>query len=324
MNRKRVGLLGLFGLVLFAGAIQPAAAQSFDSTTTERLIMGLNDNLMWIAVPITVLVEGILLYTVWRFSQADEAKPTRENRRLEITWTVATAVVLLFVGASAYQVLGNPYVSASAQPEQSQANAEHIQVFAQRYSWSFNYPNVSADNVNGSGMTLENVTITGANVTNVTSGGIAVENATITGDGITSGRLVNGTVTDAESNKTGDDVTFEGVTVEDASITAASIEDVDVPSSGTVVMPKGEDVKLNITSRDWLHSFHVPALGLKKDAFPGKSTFIYTKPKETGTYQLYCAEYCGSGHSGMLGKVRIVDQGEYRDWLVKQWKNAQS
>ena len=54
----------------------------------------------------TLLVEGILIYTVYRFKDADEAKPTKENRRLEITWTVATAIVLLFVDIAALAALG--------------------------------------------------------------------------------------------------------------------------------------------------------------------------------------------------------------------------
>ncbi|MFB6179701.1 MAG: cytochrome c oxidase subunit II [Halorientalis sp.] len=321
MNRKRVGLLGLFGLALFLAAVEPAAAQSTHSTVTEGLIWGLNDKLLYAAVPITVLVEAILFYAVWKFRKSDEAKPTQENRRLEITWTVATAIILLFVGVASYQVLGSPFVTAQSQHKlDNPGNVEHINVYGQRYVWSFGY-RVDAENVNGSGLTLDNVTISGANVTNVTSDGIHIENAQLSSDTIQSATLVNGTVTGAE-NKTGTDVTFTNVTVESAAIDDATIKNGSMEVSTKMYVPVDRTLSLNITSRDWLHSFHVPALGLKQDAFPGKWNRLITHTNEKGEYQLYCAEYCGSGHSKMLGQVHVVSQQKYQDWKVQQWLKA--
>ncbi|MFD1587564.1 cytochrome c oxidase subunit II [Halorientalis brevis] len=323
VNRKRVGLMSLFGVTLFLAAVQPAVAQGTESTVTEGLIWGLNSNLLYVAVPITVLVEGILIYTVWKYRNADEAKPTQENRRLEITWTIATAIILLFVGVASYQVLGNPYVSATSdQQVESPGNMEEIEVYGQKYIWNFEY-RVDAEGVSGSGLTLENVSLDGATVTNVTGDGIRVENAQISGSSIESGTLVNGTVTGAE-NTTGDDVSFDGVTVESAAISDATIRNGTASSSGTMMMPTNRDVEINITSRDWLHSFHVPGLGLKQDAFPGEWNTIKTRATETGQHQLYCAEYCGSGHSQMLGNVTVVSQDEYQRFLVESWLEAQS
>lgn len=323
INRKRAGLLAFFGVALFLAAVEPAAAQSTDSTITESLIWGLNSKLMYVAVPITVLVEGILIYTVWKYRNADEAKPTQENRRLEITWTIATAIILLFVGVASYQVLGSPYVSATSQQQlEEPANMEEIQVYGQKYIWNFEY-RVDADGVSGSGLTLENVSVEGATVTNVTGDGIRVQNAQITGETIESATLANGTITGAE-NKTGNNVAFDDVTVESASISDATIRNGSVSSSGTMMMPANQNVEINITSRDWLHSFHVPGLGLKQDAFPGEWNALKTKATETGKHQLYCAEYCGSGHSQMLGNVSVVSQDEYQQFLVDSWLEAQS
>jgi len=83
-------------------------------------------------------------------------------------------------------------------------------------------------------------------------------------------------------------------------------------------LPANQEVNLRVTSRDWLHAFHAPSLGLKADAFPGQYNHLKTVPQETGTYQLYCAEYCGSGHSQMLGTVEVVPQDEYEQWLSEQ------
>jgi cytochrome c oxidase subunit 2 len=87
---------------------------------------------------------------------------------------------------------------------------------------------------------------------------------------------------------------------------------------GTLVIPANRTVRLSVTSTDWLHAVHVPALGLKQDAMPGQHNLIQTRVTETGTYQLYCAEYCGSGHSQMLGQVRVLPQDEYQDWVDEQ------
>ncbi|WP_418771373.1 cytochrome c oxidase subunit II [Halorientalis halophila] len=306
-------------------AVEPAAAQSTDSSTTEAAIWGLNNNLIYVAVPITVLVEGILIYTVWKFRKSDEAQPTQENRRLEITWTVATAIILLFVGVASYQVLGNPYVSASSQAELDGGAPEEIEVYGQKYNWQFVYRNVSVDDASATDVTLSNVTITGTSVQNTTGEGIEVTGGTVTsasGGALDSATLVNGTVTGAE-NQTGNDVTFQDVTVTGAAVEGASIDDATVDTTTTMVMPAEQNVRMNVTARDWLHAFHVPGLGLKTDALPGQSNYITTKATETGEYQLYCAEYCGTGHSGMLGSVDVVEDSEYDDWLASQWFSAQ-
>jgi cytochrome c oxidase subunit 2 len=135
MMAKRLGSLarglfvGLFAATLFA---TPAAAQS----TTAELINGLNGRLLYVAVPITILVEAILVYTVLKFKDTETAKPTKENRRLEITWTVATAVILLFVGVASYGVLANEDVTYT-QPTPGE-NVDGVQVEAEAYQWNWN------------------------------------------------------------------------------------------------------------------------------------------------------------------------------------------
>jgi cytochrome c oxidase subunit 2 len=95
-------------------------------------------------------------------------------------------------------------------------------------------------------------------------------------------------------------------------------QDASVTSTGTLRIPANQEVNLRITSRDWLHAFHVPSLGLKADAFPGQYNNLRTVATETGSYQLYCAEYCGSGHSQMLGSVQVMSQESYEEWLSEQ------
>lgn len=255
MTRTRIAALAGGLLALLLAAVAPAAAQT---SLSDDLITTLNLQLLYVAIPITILVEVIIIYTVIRFKDNDEPKPTQENRRLEVTWTVATAVILLFVGFAAYQVLGVPAiggVTASSNPNAVEPATTHdypgavgpppgedvveVEVVAQKYSWTFNYPN---ETVNGN-----------------------------------------------ESRY--------------------------VSNPGTMVIPANKTVYLHVTSTDWLHAVHVPGLGLKQDAFPGKYNTITTVAYETGSYQLYCAEYCGVGHSAMLAEVDVVSQSEYQTWL---------
>lgn len=88
-----------------------------------------------------------------------------------------------------------------------------------------------------------------------------------------------------------------------------------VTTRNTLVVPVNRTAYLNVTTRDVIHSFHVPSLGLKRDAIPGQYNELVFTPTETGEYQLYCAEYCGRGHSNMLGTVRVVNRTAYERWL---------
>ena len=254
MKRTRFGLFGLLVVALLSVAVEPALAQSIN----ERMITNLNQSLLYVAIPITVLVEAILIYTVVKYRNNDDPQPTRENRRLEITWTITTAIILLFVGLASFVVLANPYISLvpdAAAGSQSQAqqqvgadvmmnqsgataptegDAVEVEVVAFQWGWTFHYPEAG------------------------------------------------------------------------------------VNSSSTLAIPNGTDVYFHVTSTDVIHAVHAPELGLKQDAIPGQYNTIKTNATEPGSYQLYCAEFCGSGHSGMLANMTVMPQDEYQGWLDEQ------
>lgn len=233
MNPRRLATSLLAFAGLLAGAVGPVAAAGY-TTVTERLIQGLNSELLAISIPVTLLVEGILVYTVWKFWKSDGAKPTMENRRLEITWTLATAVLLLFVGVGAYTVMASPYVSTTEQEAQAAMDDDAVVVdaVAQQWYWEFEYPE-------------------------------------------------------------------EGVT-----------------TRGTMVVPAGQEIVIRTHSDDVIHSFHAPELALKADAVPGQTNYILTRVNEgqTGTYRLYCGEFCGEGHAEMLAEIVVVSPETYEEW----------
>ena len=81
-------------------------------------------------------------------------------------------------------------------------------------------------------------------------------------------------------------------------------------------VPVGRAVKLVITSEDTIHSFFVPAFRVKKDAVPGRYNMAWFRATKTGSYHLFCAEYCGTEHSKMIGRVVVMEPEEYQVWLA--------
>ncbi|MGH9497775.1 MAG: cytochrome c oxidase subunit II [Terriglobales bacterium] len=80
-------------------------------------------------------------------------------------------------------------------------------------------------------------------------------------------------------------------------------------------VPVGRDVKLVMTSQDVIHSFYVPAFRIKQDVLPGRYTTVWFRATKPGVYHLFCAEYCGSQHSGMIGQVVVMEPAQYQAWL---------
>jgi cytochrome c oxidase subunit 2 len=241
MGRVRVTRVAQFvvvalGVALLVGAVaHPAAAQSVNRNAIDDL----NEQLLYVALPLVLFVEVTLVYALYRFRNNDDPKPTTKDSALEITWTAATGVILVFVGISAFFVLANPYISPAAAAGQSTADVGaddpvEVEVVAYQWGWEFRYQ--------------------GENVT----------------------------------------------------------------SQKQLVLPADRDVVFSFRTRDVIHSFYVPDLGLKQDIFPGQTTEARTRATQTGEYRLYCAELCGVGHTRMHGTVVVMPQDEYQSWLDDQ------
>ena len=80
-------------------------------------------------------------------------------------------------------------------------------------------------------------------------------------------------------------------------------------------VPAGRDVKLIATSEDVIHDFFVPDFRVKADVIPGRYVTIWLHATKPGRYRLFCAEYCGTKHSGMTGEVIVMDAPQYQAWL---------
>lgn len=251
-NAYRGAVISVF-VVLFILVSDPVAAQSIN----RNLIDGLNLQLFYVALPLAILVETILFYAVWRYHGNDSPTPTEDNLPLEVSWTIAVAVILLFVGVAAFNVMGSPYMTPPASPNTTYVHAEEephlygaiepddpnaivVDVVAYQWGWSIDYP--------GRNVSLRN----------------------------------------------------------------------------EMVIPANTNVYMHLTSRDVVHAFYAPTLGLKQDTYPGSWNTIRTNVSETGSYRVYCSEYCGAGHSRMYANLTVVSSEAYQRWLAERSKGTGS
>ncbi len=80
-------------------------------------------------------------------------------------------------------------------------------------------------------------------------------------------------------------------------------------------VPVGTPVKLTMTSEDVIHSVFVPAFRIKRDVVPGRYTTAWFEATKPGEYHLFCAQYCGTAHAGMIGRVVVMEPMDYERWL---------
>jgi cytochrome c oxidase subunit II len=81
-------------------------------------------------------------------------------------------------------------------------------------------------------------------------------------------------------------------------------------------VPVGRDIELIMTSQDVIHSFFVPEFRIKQDVIPGRYTTLWFHATKTGTFHLFCAQFCGTMHSGMIGEVIVMEPQDYQAWMT--------
>jgi len=181
--------------------------------------------ILYISIFFFVLVVGAAAYFSIKYRRRGDIAPTSQkdhNLKLEIAWTViplAIVIILFFLGFSLYMKM-------NIIPK----DALEIKVTAQRWMWTFDYPN-------------------GTNSVN------------------------------------------------------------------ELVVPAGKPIKLLMSSNDVIHAFFVPDFRVKMDVLPNRYTAIWFNAPNSGNHTIQCAEYCGKGHSEMLGVVKVMSEREYTEWL---------
>lgn len=93
----------------------------------------------------------------------------------------------------------------------------------------------------------------------------------------------------------------------------------DGPNGADVLkVPANRPVRLLLTSQDVIHSFFVPAFRMKMDVLPGRYTEAWFDATKPGRYPIFCAEYCGLGHSAMLGEIEVLAPEEFDAWIARE------
>lgn len=106
----------------------------------------------------------------------------------------------------------------------------------------------------------------------------------------------------------------------------ATSQEPGTPAGAALVVPANTPVKLIMSSSDVLHSFYVPAFRLKKDVVPGRYTTMWFESPKPGTYDVLCAEYCGTDHSRMITRIIVKSKEDFKEWVENgaglDWKNT--
>lgn len=85
---------------------------------------------------------------------------------------------------------------------------------------------------------------------------------------------------------------------------------------GVLTVPSHRPIKVVMTSRDVIHSFYVPAFRIKQDVIPGRYVTAWFEANAEGSFDIFCAEYCGTEHSTMLAKINVLSPADYAAWLA--------
>lgn len=88
--------------------------------------------------------------------------------------------------------------------------------------------------------------------------------------------------------------------------------------STEMVVPVNKDVKIILASEDVIHSFFVPSFRIKQDAVPGRYTTLWFRAEKLGDFHVFCTEYCGTSHSGMITRLKVVSQEDFDKWLTDE------
>ncbi len=108
-------------------------------------------------------------------------------------------------------------------------------------------------------------------------------------------------------------ISFDSRLIEDKDLKEGQLRLLEVDNR--IMVPVGKAVRLIVTSEDVLHSFAVPAFGLKKDAVPGRLNETWFKTEKEGVYYGQCSELCGVKHGFMPIAVEVVSQEKYDEWV---------
>ena len=207
-----------------------------------------NDILLPIITVITLFVLALLIWVIVRFNEKANPVPskTAHNTLIEVIWTIAPALVLVFIAIFSFPLL---YTQLDIpKPDLT------IRAIGHQWYWSYEYP----DNGN---------------------------------------------------------FTFDANLLDKDKLPADEKDRYLLQADNEVVLPVGENIRVQITGADVIHSWTVPAFGVKHDAVPGRTNESWFKIDKVGVYYGQCSELCGVRHGFMPITVRAVSKEDFQKWV---------
>ncbi|MGY6706130.1 cytochrome c oxidase subunit II [Roseinatronobacter sp.] len=221
-------------------------------TALAREVRFLDDLLLWIIVPITIFVTGLLIWVIVFHNRRVNPEPARftHNTPIEIAWTVVPALILLFIALFTFPALRHQQIMPEADVT--------IKVTGFQWYWGYEYVDHGFE---FSQFMLER-----------------------------------------------DELEDYGYT-----------DDLYLLATDTaMVVPVNQNIVLQVTAADVIHSWTIPAFGVKQDGVPGRLAELWFNAEEEGIYFGQCSELCGIAHAYMPITVKVVSEEEYLAWLERQ------
>ncbi|MFT4151232.1 MAG: cytochrome c oxidase subunit II [Paracoccaceae bacterium] len=250
------------------------------ATELARDLHGLEHLILVIITVIVIFVTGLLIWCIVRFNKKANPTPATftHNTPLEIGWTLIPVLVLFFIGAFSLPVLFK-------QQEIPQGDIV-IKATGNQWYWSYEY--------------VED----GAPVATADAG--AEPAAPLAFDA----NMIGNAATNGEYRMTPE--------VEQALVAAGyDKHDFLLATDNAVVVPVGKVVVVQVTASDVIHSWTIPAFGVKQDGVPGRLAQLWFKAEREGIFFGQCSELCGKDHAFMPITVKVVSEPVYQQWLAQ-------
>jgi cytochrome c oxidase subunit II len=277
-------LLGIFITLASVWVGQNNGLMPLDASVEAAKIDTLFNTMLAISTGLFLLVQGALVYSVFRFRKkaGDEtdAEPIEGNVPLEILWTAVPTVIVMWLAIYSFDVY-KAVDGGNAIGSDHMAHGHHTVQVAMMPGSAMAAPLPSGAN--------DSTTPVVDQTPVQTSSG---EDSLLTVN-------VNG-------------LQYAWIfTYPETGIV-----------SGELHLPQNRPVRLNISAADVIHAFWVPEFRLKQDAVPGQETHLSFIPNKVGNYPLICAELCGAYHGGMRTRVLVQTPEEYQTWVQSQQTTA--
>jgi len=247
----------LFLVTLFSTFALPALAdkpepwginmQKAVSPLAER-IHDFHGMMLWIIIAVALFVLVLLIWVIIRYNHKANPVPKQftHNVLIEVIWTLAPIVILIFIAIPSFQLLY--YNDRTQTPEMT------LKIVGYQWYWQYQYPDHG-------------------------------------------------------------DITFDSYMIADENITAEQTRL--LSTDAQVVLPVDTDIQLLISAGDVLHSWTVPAFGVKMDAVPGRWNEAWVRINEPGVYYGQCSELCGKDHAYMPIEIKAVSKADYKTWALE-------